>query len=414
MEKINNSKSFRIVLSILIAIAIWLYVDIEKAAEVATWVRNVPVEFSSENTTLADRGLMLLSGYDTTVDLKLKAPRKELVKLDRSKVRIVVDVGSVKEAGVQSLGYQVYYPDNISRSSMKVEEASAYSVTVTVGELHTKTVPIKCEITGEAGKDFTVGEAVLDPLELTLRGQRDDLLNVSYAKIRLDISGAEKSIVQAAEYELYDYNDVPIENVNIRGEVDLIQVTLPITTVKEVPLSIHFIESPGSTLEQVKYSIYPATVQLSGEKATLDVIKEIVLDTIYLQDLQDTQSLEYEIPLPEHTSLQDGAGSATVTIVVSGVSEKTVTVDQISCEKLASGFSAELETESLEVTLHGLTKDLDELTAQDVRITADLSGVTEEGLTTVPASVEISGSSHVAAKGSYQIIVNVTKSSTTN
>ena len=37
---------------------------------------NVPVEFSGEDTTLADRGLMLLSGYDTTVDLVIKSPER--------------------------------------------------------------------------------------------------------------------------------------------------------------------------------------------------------------------------------------------------------------------------------------------------------------------------------------------------
>ena len=35
---------------------------------------DVPVEFSGENTTLADKNLMLLSGYDTTIDLTIRGP----------------------------------------------------------------------------------------------------------------------------------------------------------------------------------------------------------------------------------------------------------------------------------------------------------------------------------------------------
>lgn len=86
MKKNDASrKALRIIGSILVAIALWIYVDTVTSPEVTLKVKNVPVEFSGEDTTLADRGLMLLSGYDTTVDLVIKGPRNELRKLDRSK-----------------------------------------------------------------------------------------------------------------------------------------------------------------------------------------------------------------------------------------------------------------------------------------------------------------------------------------
>ena len=72
METKNNTnanksrKAIRIVISILVAIALWVYVDRGLSVEVTMKVKNVPVEFSGEDTTLADKNLMLLSGYDTT------------------------------------------------------------------------------------------------------------------------------------------------------------------------------------------------------------------------------------------------------------------------------------------------------------------------------------------------------------
>ena len=67
MKKNDASrKALRIIGSILVAIALWIYVDTVTSPEVTLKVKNVPVEFSGEDTTLADRGLMLLSGYDTT------------------------------------------------------------------------------------------------------------------------------------------------------------------------------------------------------------------------------------------------------------------------------------------------------------------------------------------------------------
>ena len=69
MKKNDASrKALRIIGSILVAIALWIYVDTVTSPEVTLKVKNVPVEFSGEDTTLADRGLMLLSGYASPVD----------------------------------------------------------------------------------------------------------------------------------------------------------------------------------------------------------------------------------------------------------------------------------------------------------------------------------------------------------
>lgn len=52
-------------------------------------------------------------------------------------------------------------------------------------------------------------------------------------------------MIQALKFELYDYNDILVQNENIRAAVKLIQVTVPVRTVKEVPLRVEFREAPG-------------------------------------------------------------------------------------------------------------------------------------------------------------------------
>lgn len=414
MKKNDASrKALRIIGSILVAIALWIYVDTVTSPEVTLKVKNVPVEFSGEDTTLADRGLMLLSGYDTTVDLVIKGPRNELRKLDRSKIRIVANTSNIKEAGSQTLTYEVVFPDNIRRGKLTVDSASIYSITVTVGELDSKEVPIQCEIVGSVADGYMAGELTLDPEVLLLRGQRDDLLNVSYAKVRLDITGADKTVVQALEFELYDHNDVKIENSAIRSSEKLIGATMPVWTVKEVPLRVNFVEDVGATMETVDYTISPATVKLVGEKARLDEIDSIVLDTLYVQDLEDSQSLTYTIPVPEDVTIADGVDTATVTVVVRGVTERTLTVSRFTFENVPEGMTATAETESLNVRLRGLTAEVNALTAENVHIVADLSGLTGAGVHTVPVTIRIEGYENIGIKGSYQMVVDLKVASDT-
>ena len=392
----KSRKVIRIVISILVAIALWVYVDRGLSVEVTMKVNNVPVEFSGEDTSLAEKNLMLLSGYDTTIDLVLKGPRSELFKLDKSKVRIVADTSSIQETGQQTLTYQVYFQDDIQRSKISVDHASAYSVTVTVGEMDSKTVPIRCDIVGSTAKGFTAGELTLDPAELNLRGQRDDLLNIAYAKVTLDISGADRTVVQALEWELYDYNDIKIDNPAVRSKVKTVQATLPVKTSKEVDLVVNFVPAAGSTLDTMQYTVSPDKVTLVGEKDVLDTIDAIVLDT-----------LTYSVTAPEGTTLAENVGPVTVTIVVTGVTERNVTVTAFNCENVPEGFSAVPVTESLNILLRGLESEMAQITAEDLRITVDLSGITEPGVHTVPVTVQVANFANVGVKGSYQIVVDV-------
>ena len=87
--RFSGRKAWQVAISILVAIALWVYVDVDKAPDTTKTLRDIPVEFSGESTTLADKSLMLLSGYDTTVDVTVKGPKRELVKITKDNVRLV-------------------------------------------------------------------------------------------------------------------------------------------------------------------------------------------------------------------------------------------------------------------------------------------------------------------------------------
>ena len=121
MEKTKKNKLMRIVISIVAALAFWIYMEIQEPVAVTTEVRNIPVEFTGEDTTLADRGLMLLSGYDTTVDLELQGSRSVLWKLNLSLRQLRLQVTRFPEAPSQPVPARLFlflrFP-NLSRGTI--------------------------------------------------------------------------------------------------------------------------------------------------------------------------------------------------------------------------------------------------------------------------------------------------------
>ena len=404
---VSRNKVLQVIASILVAVAIWVYVDVEKAPERTKTIRDIPVEFSGESTTLADKNLMLLSGYDTTVDLTIKGTKRELVKINKDNVRLVASTSSIDSVGVHTLRWAVVYPDGVQSSALSVDWASKYKVTVTVGALYTKEVPVNCVVTGTVADGYFTGETVLDPTTLVLRGQRDDLLNVAYAKLTVDISDATRSVIQTESVQLYDNDDNPVDNSNIRTNASLIQAKVPVLTTKEVSLAVELSGVPGSAGQSIKTTITPSSVRLIGEADVLENIDEIVLATLYIEDLDIWQQNSYVVTAPDGTWLANSNEVATVEITMEGIEEKTVTVDTFSYTNVPSGLYAEV-MDTLDVRLWGLSEELAELKADAITATVDLSSVTETGSCRVPVTVTVSGYRDVAVKGSYEVTVYVT------
>ena len=406
--RFNRSKVVRIVISILVAIAMWLYVDLERAPERTMTIRDIPVEFSGENTTLADKNLMLLSGYDTTIDLKIRGPKRELVKMNRDNVRVIASTSSIDSVGVHQLDWTVSFPDGVVRTNVSVEKASLSQITVTVGELYTKEVPVECQIVGEVAEGYFTGDVVLDPEVLTLRAQRDDLLNVSCARLTVDISGATRSVVQTVDVQLYDYDGNPVENSNIRTNTSLIQAKVPVLTTREVELAVEFSGVPGAAMNSIKCDITPKTVRLNGEADVLDSIDKLVLATLHVDDLELHQQNSYVVTPPDGTWLVNGNEVATADITLEGIEEKSLTATSIEFDKLPSGLYAIAPDGGLTVRLWGLSEEIEAVTAENLRVIADMSAVTGQGTVTVPVTVTISGFNDVTVRGTYELTVTVT------
>mgnify|MGYP002559682683 FL=1 len=411
MEK-KNRKVVQIVLAVLITLALWCYMEFYDSPNSELVIKDIPVEFTNEDTILAENGLMLLSGYDTTVDLTLEGKRWVLMKLDPSEVRIVADTSSIASAGVQTLNYSWILPNGISPSDVSVKSRSIYNITVTVGTLYSKPVPVEVEVKGQVADGYFTGDITIDPQTLTLRAEREDMLNVHHAKVTVNLAGATSTLIETLEYTLYDANDVPVYNDNIRASTKLIQVTVPVRTTKTVPLEMEMVGT--ELMKSVDVKITPASVTLVGEGSTLDTISKITLDRIYVEDLVPGLNgpYTYTIKLPAGVTTTDGTSEAVVTVAIDGTTEGTVTLDTINCEGVADGLRAEVR-EPLEVMLWGDEDEIQKVTAADIHARVDVSSITEEGDYVLPVTVTASSESGVTVRGSYEVTVHVTRRDTT-
>lgn len=405
----RKSRALYIFLSIVAAIAIWVYVDNNNGGrKVTVTASDIPIDFVGEDTTLADRGLMLLEDSDSTVTLKLEATRKVIAKLDTDKIRIQADLSGVTTTGQQKVNYKILYPNTVSSSSITVTYASAYTVSVDIGKLYSRDVDIRCKVQGKVADGYIAGEVSFQPETLELRGDQEEVDKVSYAKVVLKIDNATATVTKSLDYELYDDNDELISSDNIHSTVQQIQVTLPVNVVKELPLTMKFVESPGSSLSNIDYTIAPASITVSGDASLLDGVDSIVLDEFDLAKLDGTATYNYMIQVPTGCENLSGVTRATMKIGFKDLATTTLNATNFQCENVPEGKEVEVLTTELNVTLRGTKADIAQVTADDILVTADLTDVSSaSGSYTVPAKITVDTDGDVGPVGDYQIKITI-------
>ncbi len=417
-NQIDKKKALHILLSILVAVVIWVYVDSSgnggAGYETTISVTDIPVEFYGADTILADRGLMLLDDTEQTVSVELSGTKSALMKLDVSALRARADVSDITATGTQNLSYTILYPINFNKNtvSSQPKKPSTYTVSVDVGELYRKSVEIRCEIQGAVADGYIAGEAICQPETLELRGQQTEVEKVRYAKVVLEIDDLQETITRTLSYRLYDKDDREVDSTNIHPVTSQIQVVLPVNVIKELPLEVNFVESPGSRVRNLDYSIQPASVMVSGDATVLKDVDKITLeDAFSLASLDAGDSYatyNYQIILPDGCENLSGVTRATLKVRFKNLTTDTVDTSRIEYENAPEGKHVTVLTSDLNVTIRGTGEDVSAVTPENVVILADLRTISSaSGNYTVPVDVRINTGGDVGVVGEYQIKIAV-------
>lgn len=410
----KTNKLLYIGLSLLIAVIFWFFVDSEQGHNTTQTYYNIPVEFIGETDTLPSRGLMLTTGADATVDLELRGPRTVISDLSREDITLQVDLTSITATGTFSMTYDLLLPDEIPRSSVTTERASRSTITVTIEELFEKTVPVKVSVAGEVadGYIYMAERMIAEPSELALSGREEDVDQVVSAQVMLDLSGATSSVNQEFDYILLDGqgNEVSGENITISSR--RIEISAPVYLVKTLELTVDFTESPGSALEDLQdWYLGVTSIEVAGEAANLEGVDDILLATVDLSTLLSDTEMPLEITIPAGCVNISGITSTTLTILFKDTLEtRAFTVSNISAIGLSQTQNFSRMTNSVEVLLRGDAQELEQVTADDIRIVVDLTPYEDNGTYSVPAVVLVDGHSNVGAVGTYSVACRITSS----
>ena len=413
-RKITQSRSFWLVISFLVAVNLWLYVNTTEGVEGEKTLSGVKIEFLGADTLRESSGLIVTEQDRTTVNLTVKAARRVLGKLSSSNVTAAVDLSRVTTDGWNSVSYEIIYPTGVRSDDVAILRSSSDIVNFYVDRQSRKTIPVHGEFIGSTAEGYMAEEEPkFDPMMVIISGPKTAIDPVDHAYVAISRTDVDKTLQFNTTYALRDIDEQEIEDNRITLETAEVAVTLNVLFTKSVPLDVTIVDGGGATrAENTKITINPASVVLSGDAEVIESIAKINLGTIDLKDFASTYTNTYTIVPPNDTENLTGVHEATVTVSIVGLSTRIfeITKDNIFCNNVPEGYQAVIINQVLPVTVRATEADLNAIQVNNIRAVADLSGITEanaSGVFQPEVKISIDGFPDAGIVETYRIYVTL-------
>ena len=396
-------------LAVSVAFVLWVYVITVVSPNSEDTFYNIPVVLQGE-PMLESYGLMNVTDNVPTVTLKLSGNRSDLNKVNSSNITLVADLSKVYEAGTAHLRYSISYPGDVPSGAFKVESQYPGTITIEVERKIKKDIPVNIRYVGELSEEFIVDKEnkILDYNTVTVVGPESVINQITQAVIDVDLTDKTVSFSDNYRYSLCDEQGEPVDAQKVETNVALINLTLYIERVKELPLVLTVVDGGGATQQTSEITIDPATIKVSGSDLVMENLTELNLGTINLgEQLEDTE-LSFAIVLPEGVKFMNpDVQTATVSLKFPNLGIRTLTVSDIQAINVPSGMDVEFLVQSLNVTLRGEKELIKNIVPPDVAVVVDFTDAQLGSYTIKPNIVLSNTYSAVGAIGTYSVSVTV-------
>lgn len=398
MEWMRKHDILTRLLSLMVAMMLWLYVVENRNEDVEQVYKNIGVQIQGLDV-LRENGMTVIEGADTKVNVTVVGKRDALLNVRQDKFLITVDVSNIPSPGDYTLQYTV----STNTEGARVSDKNPRLIGLTIDRITNKSVPVRLEINGALPEGYSLaGDCLISPNAVEIQGPETDLGKVSYAYAEIDISEIRQTSAQRVTYTLMGEDDQPADISRITTEDPAVDVTVPVHKAGSIPLVLDLILPPNLPEGLVSYIIEPSSVEVKGASSTLAEVNSIELGSINLISLLENGGEQATLPiiLPNGVSSDTAPTEAVVKFDLTRLGDKTIRIPASQFTQ-QPGFT--YVTESLDIRVVGPEQEVAALTSQNFTVTFNEEGL-QQGQTSITASVSCDSDAAVIV-GRYQVTV---------
>lgn len=386
-NKKRRSRVIPLMLSLLLAFALWFYVVSVESPIYEKTFSLVPVTVTQAQ---GEGALSVYSGANAAVEITVSGRRSVLNQLTVEDFDITADVSNYTAAGRYDVPLIFGVPDGTTKVSSNIDYISVY-----LDNRISVSVPVTVKFTEYTlDEGYEIAEAALEKSAETVvvTGPKSILDTVVSAQLTAELGHATATKKLSGKVELVDAEGEVIENPYITTDITDVTVRVPIYLTREVPLAVEYKYGLFNG-DNARVTLTPAAVTVKGEVELVSELERIVVTTLDEKLAQEGRTT-VAFTAPAEITVLEGTESVEIGLSISGLVTKTVAVSNIKI-KNPSGYSYSPVSETCNITLRGTPEAIAAISEEDVSINIDISGITL-------ASSSISAAAEIVIDDEYE------------
>jgi len=202
--KLKNNTGMKI-LALVCAIVLWIYVAILQDPTTTATINNIPIVYANTSEIKA-KDLIITNESDTTMDIKIDAPRSAISRINNKNITAVVDLLPYTSVGEHEIPITLTFP----MSGVTVDYQKSQTVTVDIDNLGTRSLPIAYRTSGDLPSGESLGTVSISPKNVALSGPKSALNLIDHASVNIDLENLSSDMDETIN--LYDSNGSIIDN----------------------------------------------------------------------------------------------------------------------------------------------------------------------------------------------------------
>ena len=353
------------------AVVLWMYVRSSEDPVITSTLKYVPVEILNADT-LSEKGLVLMDNQDFYINLSVKAAASIVSDLDKNKdFKLVVDLqGYTFQPGENKVKVMV----KESPTGVTIANADALYMKIDVDNLVERNVNIVSEVFGDVKEGYYSSDPVISPNNVIISGPERIVNQVAKGVVQLNLNGASEDISKSVKIKLVNEDDREIKGVTLNQEYA--QVNIEINKGKMVKVNTRTTGSAQNNIFIESITTNPVEVEVAGDSNLVDGLSYINTEEIDLSKITDSTTLDVNLVIPEGVKIINDLKSVKVKVVVTKYKEKVFKIP-LNYINLDENLILEESSSTIDITVVGTEKNINELTENSFKANVDLAGITE-------------------------------------
>ncbi len=363
-------------LSLLLAILLWNYVISTNTSITRPKILYGLTGYVSGQTTLNSNGLALLEDPETAlsgISVTVEAPQANYSRVSSDNVQVTLDLSTVRAAGTQEVRLRA------NSAYGRVTGIVPASVTLTFEQLDSRSVPVNCQIVGDNDDDYWYNIARVNPSVITVSGAASAVRSIASACVYVDVTDVESATVTALPYVLLNGSGEEIAMGMLNRSTSSISISLEAYPSRDIPVA-NDAESvltgkPAEGYEVTAVSIQPESIQVAADSELLDSVDHLNIEPVSVEGMAQSFSAKAALTLLSdfrYVSNEEVYVNVTIEKEKQREDARNVSVDVVGLENGATARHG-----SPSVVLVGTSEAISAAQTRGVRLTADVSGLTE-------------------------------------